>query len=188
MSTVNSAPGLLAVARRVLTRHDFRVNERTLDGPDAATWLLAESQYFLLALAAGESFDDLLVLEGFLAAALTTVFEDGKLGPKRWDSYVVLLSSSGADQRGAPDVVRLQYNTRSLRRLVSLGIPAREDAVAEGLATFLPLPEPLPGGLRSAFDELVAQLVINGIPEDRATTAVNSYRPQRRAACRGPAA
>ena len=176
MSTVNSDPGLLAVARRVLTQHDFRVNERALDGADAATWLLAESEYFLLALAAGESFDDLLVLEGFLAAALATAFEDGNLGPKRWDSYVVLLSSAGTDQRGAPDVVRLQYNTRSLRRLVSLGIPAREDTVAEALATFLPLPEPLPGGLRSAFDELVAQLVINGIPEDQAATVVSSYR------------
>jgi hypothetical protein len=176
MSTVNSAPGLLAIARRVLIQHDFRVSERILDGADAATWLLAESEYFLLALAAGESFDDLLVLEGFLAASLATVFEDGKLGPKRWDSYVVLLSSSGADQRGTPDVVRLQYNTRSLRRLVSLGIPAHEDTVAEALATFLPLPESLPGGLRSAFDELVAQLVINGIAEDQAATVVSSYR------------
>ncbi len=176
MSTVTSDPGLLAVARRVLTQHDFRVSEMTLADADAATWLLAESEYFLLALAAGASFDDLLVLEGFLAAALATVFEDRRLGPKRWDSYVVLLSSSGADQRGAPDVVRLQYNTRSLRRLVSLGVPSREETVAEALATFLPLPEPPPGMLRSAFDELVTQLVINGIPEDRAATVVGSYR------------
>jgi hypothetical protein len=176
MTIVDSDPGLLAVARRVLIRHEFRVNERSLDGADAATWLLAESEYFLLALAAGASFDDLLVLEGFLAAALATVFEDGELGPKRWDSYVVLLSSSGADQRGAPDVVRLQYNTRSLRRLVSLGIPAREEPVAGALATFLPLPETQPDGLRSAFEELVAQLVINGISEDQAATIVSSYR------------
>ncbi len=89
---------------------------------------------------------------------------------------MVLLSSTGTDQRGAPDVVRLQYNTRSLRRLVCLGTPGREDAVAEALATFLPLPEPPPGGLPSAFDELVAQLVINGIPEEQAATAVTNYR------------
>jgi hypothetical protein len=46
MTTVNSDPGLLAVARRVLTQHHFRVTENTLDGPGEATWLLAESAYF----------------------------------------------------------------------------------------------------------------------------------------------
>jgi hypothetical protein len=176
MSEPTSDPGLLAVARRVLTQHGFHSSERPLDGVGETTWLLAESDYFLLGVAAGKTFEDLLVLEGYLAAALGALFNENDLGPKRWDSYVVLISSAGTDQRGAPDVVRLQYNTRSLRRLVCLGTPAREDAVAEALATFLPLPEPPPGGLPSAFDELVAQLVINGIPEEQAATAVTNYR------------
>jgi hypothetical protein len=179
MSEVRSDPGLLAVARRVLTQHSFRVKEGPLEGAEGVTWLLAESDYFLLGLVAGQSFDDLLVLEGFVAGALGALFETSELGPKRWDSYVVLLASSGTDQRGAPDVVRLQYNTRSLRRLVALGTPAHDDTVAQALATFLPLPEPPQGGLPSAFDELVAQLVINGVPEEQANSAVSNYRASR---------
>jgi hypothetical protein len=175
MSEPTSDPGLLAVARRVLTQHGFQASERSLEGAGEATWLLAESNYFLLGVATGETFEDLLVLEGYLVAALGGLLDENDLGPKRWDSYVVLISGSGTDQRGAPDVVRLQYNTRSLRRLVCLGTPAREDAVAEALATFLPLPEPPPGGLPSAFDELVTQLVINGIPEDEAAIGVKNY-------------
>lgn len=175
MSGTTSDLGLLAIARRVLTQRGFHASERPLDGPGEATWLLAESDHFLLGVTTGETFEDLLVLEGYLAAALSALFDENDLGPKRWDSYVVLISSADADQRGAPDVVRLQYNTRSLRRLVCLGIPAREDTIAQALATFLPLPEPPPGGLPSAFDELVAQLVINGIPEEQAVPAVKNY-------------
>jgi hypothetical protein len=185
MSDQTSDPGLLAVARRVLAQHGFRVSERPLEGSgepslggtgDGSTWLLAESDYFLLGVASGETLEDLLVLEGFLVAALGVLVDQSDLGSKRWDSYVVLLSSADTEQRGTPDVVRLQYNTRSLRRLVSLGLPAREDAVTEALATFLPLPEPPPGGLPSAFEKLVAQLVINGVPQDQASGAVRNYR------------
>jgi hypothetical protein len=180
MSSPIPDPALLAVARRVLTQHSFRVTESPVAAEDETTWLLADSDYFLLGVAAGQSFEDLLVLEGFISAALAAIFEERELGPKRWDSYVVLLCSSDADQRGAPDVVRLQYNTRSLRRLVALGVPPREDEVAEALATFLPLPEPPPGGLRSAFDELTAQLIINGIPEEQAHSVVAHYRASGR--------
>jgi hypothetical protein len=176
MSDIVGDPALLAVARRVLAQHAFRVEESPLDGVSGVTWLLAESDYFLLGVACGQSFSDLVVLEGFLAAALGTLVQGPALGPKRWDCYAVLLSSSSTDQRGAPDVVRLQYNTRSLRRLVSLGTAPREDAVREALATFLPLPDPPPGGLPSAFEELASQLVINGIPQEQAGSVVASYR------------
>jgi hypothetical protein len=176
VTSVNADSRLVSVARSVLERHHFRVQEAQVAGLDDVTWLLAESEYFVLGLAAGHTFDDLLVLEGYVAATLGEMLQGGALGAKRWDSYVVLLASSGADQRGRPDVVRLQYNTRSLRRLVCLGTAAHEDAVAGALATFLPLPDPPPGGLPSAFDELVEQLVVNGIPGERAASVVARYR------------
>lgn len=176
MTSLGSDASLLAVARRVLTHHHFRVQESQLPGLDDGAWLLAESEYFVLGLATGQTFDDLLVLEGYVVAALGELLQGSELGPKRWDSYVVLLASSDSDQRGRAEVVRLQYNTRSLRRLVSLGIAAHEEAVTSALATFLPLPDPPPGGLRSAFDELKQQLVINGIPDAQAAAAVATYR------------
>jgi hypothetical protein len=176
MTPVSADPNLLAVVRRVLSQHNFRVQETRLDGLDDIAWLLAESESFVLGVAAGQTLDDLLVLEGYVAAALGELIQGSELGAKRWDSYVVLLASSDKDRRGSPEVVRLQYNTRSLRRLVALGTAAHEDAVAAALATFMPLPRPPPGGLPSAFNELVAQLVINGIPEDRAASVVGDYR------------
>lgn len=176
MTPVSADPHLLSVVHRVLSQENFRVQETRLEDLDDVAWLLAESESFVLGVAAGQTLDDLIVLEGYVAAALGELIQDSELGAKRWDSYVVLLASSGKDQRGSPDVVRLQYNTRSLRRLVALGTAPHEDAVTAALATFLPLPHPPPGGLPSAFNELVAQLVINGIPEERAVSVVGDYR------------
>lgn len=167
---------LLLLARRILERHRFRVQERRLEGLEDVGWLLAESEYFVLGVAAGETIDDLLVLEGYVADALGRLLEDGRLGAKRWDSYVVLLATSSVEARGRPDVVRLQHNTRSLRRLVALGTAAHEEAVATALATFLPLPEPSKNGLRPPFDELVEQLILNGVDAAQARSAVSSYR------------
>lgn len=176
MKSVSADSRLLSVARRVLVDQHFRVRETQLDGLDDVSWLLAESEFFVLGVAAGETFEDLLILEGYVASTLGELLQSSELGAKRWDSYVVLLASSGADMRGRPDVVRLEYNTRSMRRLVSLGTAPHEEAVAGALATFLPLPTPPPGGLPSAFDELVQQLVLNGVSQEAAAAAVAGYR------------
>jgi hypothetical protein len=173
---VNIDPRLVVMARRILERHRFRVEERQLEGLEDAAWLLAESEYFILSVAAGVALDDVLLLEGYVADALGRLVQDERLGAKRWDSYVVLLASSGAEERGRPDVVRLQHNTRSIRRLVALGTAAHEEAVAAALATFLPLPEPPVEGLRPPFDELTEQLILNGVGAEQAKAAVQSYR------------
>jgi len=169
-------PQLLGVARRLLSARGFRVRESQLGGLADASWLLAENEYFLLGLAAGATLDDLRALEGYVAAEMGELFEAETLGAKRWDSYVVLLASSDGDQKGRPELLRLKYNTRSLRRLISLGVQASDEAVGSALATFLPLPDPPEGGLASPFDELVEQLVINGVAADTAAQAVSSYR------------
>lgn len=181
MTGASSDPRLLAVARRVLEANRFRVREAELavDGADDASWLLAESEYFVLGVVAGYTLDDLIVFEGYVADALGALVQDGDLGSKRWDSYVVLLASAGAEERGAPSVVGLQHNTRSLRRIVALGTAAHEEAVTHALANFLPLPQAPAGGLPSAFEELVAELVINGIAQEQAIAAVDSYRANR---------
>jgi hypothetical protein len=176
MTTVAPDPHLLSVARRVLSQHQFRVQESQLNDLEGASWLLAESEYFVLGVAAGQTFDDLLLMEGYVTATVGELLTRRSVGAKRWDSYVVLLSSSGRDERGRPDVVRVQHNTRSMRRIVCLGTAAQDDAMADALATFLPLPDPPAGGLPSAFDELVRQLVINGIAEDEAAGVVATYR------------
>src|ERR1035437_7333748 len=100
MTSVNADPLLLSVARRVLDQHRFRVQETQLEGLDDAAWLLAENQYFVLGVTAGQTFADLLVLEGYVAAALGALLQGSEPGAKRCDSYVVLLASTGTDERG----------------------------------------------------------------------------------------
>lgn len=167
---------LLSICRRILNQAGFRVEERHLVAAEDAQWLVAESEYFILGVVTGETLDDLLNLEGYAAADLGALVTEADLGPKRWDSYLILLATGGADQRGRPEVVRLEHNTRSLRRIVGLGTAPHEEAVLGALATFLPLPPPPPGGLPSALEELIDQLVLNGVPKEDAAVAVAGYR------------
>jgi len=173
---VHHDPALVALARRVLSRRGFRVSEGQLAGLGDTPWLIAESDLFVLAVVAGRGVNDLRILESHAATALSELLVGAGLGAKRWDAYLVLLASGDDDQRGGSDVLELQYNTRPFRRIVVLGISADEQAVLGALSTFMPLPEPTGSGLTSAFEELIEQLVINGIHRDRAVATVNTYR------------
>ena len=169
-------PALLALAHRVLRQRGFRTREGVLRDLGDTPWLLAESDEFVVAVVAGRSLLDLELLETHAAPELGELLASGDLGAKRWDAYLVLMASGDSGARGNREVVDLQYNTRALRRIVALGVSADEDAVLGVLSTFMPLPEPRAGGLTSAFDELIDQLVINGIEHERAEAAVEEYR------------
>lgn len=169
-------PALLGLAQRVLKRRGFLVREGALSGLSNAPWLFAESDDFVLAIVAGRRLPDLELLESHAAPEFSEMLTHADLGPKRWDAYLVLVASGDSDERGNREVVDLQYNTRSLRRIVALGVSADEDAVLNVLATFMPLPDPPSGGLTSAFTELIEQLVINGVDRESAESAVEGYR------------
>ncbi len=169
-------PALVGFARRVLAGRGFRVSEGQLPGLGDTPWLLAESDLFVLAVVAGRGLEDLQILESYAAPALSELLAQAHVGAKRWDAYLILLASGDSDERGRRAVLDLQYNTRALRRIVALGVSADEDAVLGALSTFMPLPEPPSGGLTSAFDELIEQLVVNGVARDRAEAAVTAYR------------
>lgn len=169
-------PALVGLARRVLAGRGFRVSEAQLPGLGDTPWLLAENELFVLGVVAGEGLEDLQILETYAAPVLSELMAEADLGAKRWDAYLILLASGGSDERGNRAVVDLQYNTRALRRIVALGVPANEEAVAAALSTFLPLPEPPSGGLTAAFDDLIEQLVINGIDRKRAEASVVAFR------------
>jgi|tagenome__1003787_1003787.scaffolds.fasta_scaffold20718352_2 hypothetical protein len=172
-------PALLGLARRALAARGFRVSEGQLPGLGDTPWLLAESDLFVLAVVAGQGLQDLQILESYAAPVLSERLAEADLGAKRWDAYLILLASGGSDERGAREVLDLQYNTRALRRIVALGVAADEGAVLSALSTFMPLPDPPSGGLTAAFDDLIEQLVVNGIDRDRAQAAVTAYREPR---------
>lgn len=172
--TPDSDPQLLAAARRVLGASGFRVREARLPEPVDVPWLLAENEYFVIAVGAGHALADIRMIESYVAAALGDLLAETDLGAKRWDAYVVLLARTDAEERGRADVLEIEYNTRSLRRMVSLGVT--EAAVEEALATFVALPKPPAGGLPSAYEELVEQLVVHGIERAEAQDVVATYR------------
>jgi hypothetical protein len=147
MTEVRLDTRLLLLARRILERHHFRVQERQVEGLQDATWLLAESDFFVLGIAAGLELDDLLLLEGYVVEALGRLLQDNGLGAKRWDSYVVLLSTTGAEERGRPDVVRIQHNTRSIRRIVALGTAALPALAPDSPGVLIGIPQVWASGL-----------------------------------------
>lgn len=176
MTQLHHDPSLVALARRVLATRGFRVDETGLPGLGDTPWVLAESELFILGVVAGRGLQDLQVLESHAAAALGELVGRSNLGSKRWDAYLVLLASGDSEKRGQRAVVDLQYNTRALRRIVALGVSPDEESVRAALSTFMPLPEPRAGGITSAFDELIEQLVVNGIARERAVEAVAMHR------------
>ena len=176
----NSGPAtdtaLLAQARRLLATSGFRVQEGPIPGTQDSTWVLAESEAFILAVVPASSPDDLAELEAYAATALSEAVSAAEVGAKRWDAYLVLLSSGGENQRGSRTITGIQYNTRSLRRLVQLGVPPEPSAVRRALSTFLPLPDLQAGAPSSALDDLLEQLVVNGADRHAAASSIAEFR------------
>src|SRR5690554_307514 len=79
---------LLLLARDVLREAEFAVEEVAGE----TEILLAENRYFVVAVAATPTIDQLLLAEGTTEAALAKRLAESDAGPKLWDSYVVLLT------------------------------------------------------------------------------------------------
>lgn len=66
----------------MLASRGFRLQESRLPEPADAPWLLAENEYFVIAVVAGRTLDDLRMFEGYLAAALNDLLGAADLGVK----------------------------------------------------------------------------------------------------------
>jgi hypothetical protein len=140
--------------------------------------LLAEDRFFVVAVVAAETLDDARHGEPFAVSGLLDRLTAAEAGAKRWDAYVVLLAAEPIETaEQTRDVVDLQYNTRGVRRIVATGVNDRE-SLAVALRPFLPLPPRTVGGLGNALDELVDQLVLNGVPAEAAPRYVAAFAQQ----------
>jgi hypothetical protein len=70
----------------------------------------------------------------------------------------------------------IQYNTRSLRRIVQLGVRPEPSAVWHALSTFLPLADYQTRHDATVLDDLLEQLVVNGVDRDAATISIADFR------------
>jgi hypothetical protein len=139
-------------------------------------WVLAEDAHFLLAVVVATSVSELAAVEPQASSALSQLVEAGNPRSKKWDLYLVLLSTAMPQNADELQVLNdLEHNLRAIRRLVSVGV-AGHDEVRMALAPFLPL-KPAAGGLEvAALDALRDELVINGVSDSRASQYVAVFR------------
>lgn len=151
-----------------LTRHEYIAEVTT-------PWLLAENEFFVVAVVAAATLPDAEHVEAFAAAELLNRVSTVDVGGKRWDAYLVILCEElVSDPAATRRLVELQYDMRGIRRLVATGV-TDSGPVADALRPFLPLPPPMPGGLADAFAALVDQLTLNGIEQAKAELYVTAY-------------
>jgi hypothetical protein len=178
-----AAPGhdtLLEAAGRVLERAGFAVRIELLEESDRS-WLLAENELFALGAIAGETLDELQRVESTATEALLGRLGGLDGGAKRWDAYLLLLTPQPWRALNSRERVELVYNTRGIRRLIGAElIPDEagdiENAVASVLTAFLPLRDPLDGGLDDLDGALVTALIVNGVDREAAPRYVAAYR------------
>jgi len=153
------------------------VRQEALQGAGAG-WLLAESELFIVAVAAAESLEELREVESYAAPELVERLRSAEgLGGKRWDAYLVLMASLNADApEDARQLVDIEYNTRGLRRLVAVAVEPTEDDLRRVLRPFISLPTPVSGGLSDALADLEQQLVVNGVDEVEAHRVVVAFQ------------
>jgi hypothetical protein len=117
MTGATSRDDLLVTASEVLAGADFNVLIEPLAGSEHQ-WLLAENNYFAIAALAGASWRELRKSESIASEQPLERLGGLEGGAKRWDAYLVLLTTerwSGVDDRERSDFVN---NTRGVRRLI----------------------------------------------------------------------
>lgn len=173
-SSLFSDSHLLNTAEGVLTEAGFSTRRGVFSSADAPC-LLAEDEFFIVAIVASQTLKEARRVESFAAAELLDHVAEARVGAKRWDAYLVLLAEEVIDEvEQGRDLVELQYNTRGVRRLVATGVSDR-DSLMVALRPFLPLPQPVPGGLSDALSDLTDQLVINGVDREQAARYVGAF-------------
>lgn len=173
---------LLIVAQGVLERTGFGVRIELLEGSDRS-WLIAENELFVVGVIAGETLEELKPVESTATETLLTRLGGLNGGGKRWDGYLVLLTSQSWSTVDSRDRVELVYNTRGIRRLVGAELIADEEgdveaAVGRALRPFLPLANPIGADLEDLDEALVKALAVNGVELEPAERYVAAYRAQ----------
>ncbi|PRZ34818.1 hypothetical protein CLV47_12350 [Antricoccus suffuscus] len=165
---------LLRIVEAVLSEQGFHV-ETVSEGIDL---VLAENSYFVVAAAAMNTIRDLILAEPVAFEALAQRVKSAALGPKRWDTYLVLLTQekSAEDDGVTRDLFAINYDTSQLRRIAHTGVDPTSEAVSHALAPFV---EPAtssttaavqPDALHSLLDALISRGVDRELTQ-RAITA-----------------
>lgn len=173
-ASARSDDELLRITKAVLSEQAFHVE--TVSG--AIDLILAENSYFVVAVAAMNTIRDLILAEPLAFEALTQRIESAALGPKKWDTYLVLLTQEKSAE--ADDVTRdlyaINYDTSRLRRIAHTGVDPTPEAVSHALAPFVaPVTSTTPAASADALDSLLRALVSRGVDEELAQRAITAF-------------
>jgi hypothetical protein len=138
---------------------------------------------FVIGVIAGDSLNELQPVESVATETLLVRLGGLVGGAKRWDGYLVLLTSQSWTTLDSRDRMELVYNTRGIRRVIGADVVADEEgdveaAVGRALRPFLPLANPIHAHLADLDDSLVRALAVNGVELEDAERYVAAYRAQ----------
>jgi hypothetical protein len=140
--------------------------------------VLAENNYFVVAVAAMNTIRDLILAEPLAFDMLAQRIQSASLGPKKWDTYLVLLTQekSAEDDNVTRDLYAINYDTSRLRRIAHTGVDPTPESVGHALAPFA---EPAQSNTSAASDDalqsLLRVLVSRGVDEDLAQRAIRAF-------------
>ncbi len=127
---------LVELAEVVLRQAGYAVERGTAEG---AAYLLAEDPDNVITASAVLSADDAQTIEPLLTRVLVDRLSDRSLESKKWDGYVIILSSTRPDDDATEALFGITYNVNQVRRLIRVGIEPTTASVARGLRAILPL-------------------------------------------------
>ena len=141
--------------------------------------LLSENPYSIVALAATQTLRDLVAAEPHVAALLRERLRGVDVGPRLWDTYLVLLTQERPSDEGAglEPLFGFAYDTRGSRRIARVDVEPTMHGVRRALTAFVAPPRLTSAGLETApFEALARALVSRGVDSATASRAVAAYR------------
>jgi len=172
---------LIAAASDTLIADGYTHISRRFPKWDTPTSRLFEDEYNIVAIVVFDTCGDLLRAWPDLQGELVEVISQyvGKVNPKSWDGYLVLLTPGLAPSEHV-EIEDIRYNTNRLRKLVATSEDMRYPTeVARVLSPLLSWgEEQATPSQESALDLLPELLAARGIHRATTQTIVDAFREQ----------
>ena len=165
---------LLRVAGAVLTEQGFNIE--TVTG--TVDLVLAENNYFVVAVAAMNTIVDLIQAESMAVETLAQRIASVVLGPKKWDTYLVLLTQEKSAENDAitRDLYAINYDTSRVRRIAHTGVDPTPDSVSHTLAPFFEPSSSMASSQTDPFESLLRALTSRGVDDELAQRAISAFK------------
>jgi hypothetical protein len=169
---------LLGLAGLVLRDSGYTVEDGATNG---LPYLVAEDLDNVLVAGAVVAIEDVFAIEPTLRRVLLARLGGARAESKKWDGYVVILTSTRPDESMSEALFDLTYNLSEARRLVRVGVEPTTADVARSLRAVLPLTKPsVDGGLVDPLTALEKRLVADGLGRDEVAEAIAGFRAEPR--------